>query len=137
MRSTVLIIVAILIVGCVIYLFSAPSKPEHWMINVVKNHLATINPDYKSIPIREGESSYTENKSIIYLCLKDPKTGELYSLNTLIYVTLHEIAHMISKNYGHGDEWKRNFKRLTDEAIRKRLYDPSRPVPDDYCGMKD
>lgn len=135
MLESVWLPLLILIIGVIIYLFTAPSKPPHPAINLIKEKISKVDPKFEKIPMKEGGSSYTENKSIVYLCLKNPKTGVLYSMNTLIYVALHEVAHVLSKSYGHGEEWQRIFHKLTQEAIHKGIYDPSRPVPTDYCGM--
>ena len=110
-------------------------------INEIKRRLAYINPSFKNIPIYESDNnSHTTNKSIIFLCLKDPKTSRPYDINIIMYVVLHEIAHTMSKNYTvnnvHDEEFNNNFNILLNTAILKNVYDPSIPVPRTYCGLK-
>ena len=85
---------------------------NHPLLVDVKNNFSKIKPDYANIPLREGDSAYTENKAAITLCLKDPHTGTHYDMNTIMYVALHELAHMITPQQGHGAEFKKNFADL-------------------------
>ena len=102
----------------------------------IRRRLEIINPNYARIPLREGSSAYTEDKHTIYLCLRDPATAKAYDLSVLMYVCLHEIAHVISKNIGHGPEFKNNFSGLLARAAEVGVYDPRFPLPEKYCGVK-
>src|SRR5437868_7275524 len=107
---------------------------NHPLINEIRKRLALLSPEYASIPMRIGKRSFTEDKSVITLCIEDPKTGKLYDINTLMYVSLHELAHVVTKADGdesHADEFKGNFSKLLKEAARKRIYDPRQPIPTD------
>ncbi len=126
----------VIVVGIILFIALKPHGPPHPKIKDIKEQLKKINPKFSQIPMREGKSAYTENKSIVFLCLKDPKTGEYYDMNTLMYVTLHELAHVVSKGYGHGQEWKNNFTKLLNQAHRSGIYDPSQPIVKNYCGIK-
>lgn len=101
----------------------------------VRYNFSLLNPKYANIPLREGNSAYTENKRSITLCLKNPETGETYDMNTLMYVALHELAHVVSESHGHTDEFKRNFVILLREASRIGIYNPRREIPQTYCGV--
>ena len=85
-------------------------------------------------------TSYSVNKGKqIILCLrsKDEKE-ELIDENTLTFVAIHEIAHVMSKTIGHNDEFWNNFKFLLKEAIKRGLYncvDYSKQ-PKKYCGIE-
>ena len=75
---------------------------------------------------------------MITLCVVDPNTGEFYDTNTITYVALHELAHVITRADGdesHGDEFKGNFARLLKEAQAKGVYDARKPIPLTYCGV--
>jgi len=104
-------------------------------IQQIKQNFTKLDPNYGKIPLQEGDSSYTENKEVITLCIKDPETKKYYDMNTLMYVALHELAHMVSKNHGHGDEWRQNFDKLLKEGANAGVYDPRIPIPDKYCGI--
>ena len=126
-----LIIIALLF----IYLVSLPPVQEHFLIETLKEKLTIVNPRFDTIDIREGSSSYTEDKSIIYLCLRD-ESGKYYPMNTLIYVVLHEIAHMLNKdNFGHTPEFHKVFDKLLCKAAAKGVYDPKQPHANWYCGV--
>ena len=137
MGLAILVVVGIVISVLVVwYIFFKRKGPSHPAIRRLKKEIAKIDPKLAEIPIYVGNSAYTENKTIIYVCLKHPRTGEVYDMNTLIYVTLHEIAHVITEEYDeHGPEWQNNFTKLLNRAYRRGVYDPSRPVPKDYCGV--
>ena len=95
-----------------------------------------ISPGTGKIPIKEGNESYTMNKSNITLCIRDPKTNKLYPWNTLVYVSLHELGHCITRTKEkdpHGPIFRRNFKRLLDRAQQLGYYDSRIPIPETYC----
>lgn len=129
-----LVLIPIVIAIVVIVWMKKRPGHVHPTIKDIKKRLEAIDKSYTKIPIYEGDSAYTEDKSVIYICLRHPKTGERYSVNTLMYVCLHEIAHAISNTYGHGKEWKNNFSKLLNLAYKRGVYDPSQPIPNDYCG---
>lgn len=138
MNSAVLLIfLVILAFLLVLYVKSKNYSSDNPVILQVKSNFSKINPEYGKIPIREGNNSYTENKSAITLCITDPDTGKYYSMNTIMYVALHELSHIISKTYGHNEEFKRNFVILLKIATEKGLYDPSLPMPPSYCGISN
>jgi len=134
MVGTIYIILAIVAIFC-IYLVSLPVTREPFQITNLKETLQVVNPDFAKIDIRESTTSYTEDKSIIYLCIKD-ENGALYPLNTLVYVALHEIAHFINKeDFGHTPAFNKIFNKLLCDAAKKGIYNPAMPHSDFYCGI--
>ena len=119
-----------------IWYVTKPTIPLHPALVHIKERISFLNPKYGDIPLREGKSSYTENKSTIYICLRDPKSRKYYDINTLMYVSLHELAHVISHQYGHGDEFKENFDKLLNYAETRGIYDRHIPMPKTYCGVE-
>lgn len=84
-----------------------------------------------------GFTSYTENKGDkLVLCLRD-KDGKLHDINTLTFVTLHEISHIMNKHWGHGFEFWEVFRFILRNGIECGIYTPVdyslNPV--EYCGM--
>ena len=57
-------------------------------------------------------------------------------MNTLMYVALHELAHVVNSTHGHDDEFKKNFAKLLERATQLGIYDPTKPLPEYYCGVK-
>lgn len=86
----------------------------------------------------EGFTSYSVNKGEeLVFCLKSKKTKKLHSLNLIMYVALHELAHIACPETGHTQLFKDIFAMFTREAIKINLY---RNVnynedPVEYCGM--
>jgi hypothetical protein len=87
------------------------------------------------------DTSYSENKGQkIVVCLRDktqPPNYPLIEKNTVMFVMLHEMAHLMTETIGHTPEFWGNFKRILDDAVKMGLYTPvnysQRPVR--YCGM--
>lgn len=87
------------------------------------------NSDLTSFSVNKGEE--------IALCLKSKKTKELHNINLLMYVTIHEMAHIACPEIGHGDLFKKIFRFLCEEAIKIGVYkyDNYENNPVEYCGM--
>jgi hypothetical protein len=86
-------------------------------------------------------TAYSENKGEkIALCLnKNKKKGEdeLIDLNTLTFVALHELSHIMTRSIGHKQEFWENFKFLLQNAKTAQIYIPIdyNKNPSEYCGM--
>lgn len=108
-------------------------------------HLECLNHKKKNVmeKIRmcKGGSSYTIDKEFMYICTKDPKTGNYYDDTMLMHVTLHEISHVICDEIGHTKKFDDIFNALMDEchapscSNQYRIYDKHAPLLDDYCGV--
>jgi hypothetical protein len=119
------------------YLYHKYSSSKHPTIRAIRKRLEALDPQFLDVPIKVGRDTYTENKSVVYVCLRHPITGEIYDMNTLMYVTLHELAHVITPNYdNHGTVWQNNFTKLLNAAHKLGIYDPTKPIPKDYCGIE-
>lgn len=111
---------------------------KHPILNEVRRRFGVINPRYTQIPLKTGKKSYTEDKTVITLCVVNPETGGYYDINTIMYVALHELAHVITNADGdqsHGEEFKGNFARLLKVANAKGVYNSRKPIPVTYCGV--
>lgn len=81
--------------------------------------------------VKSRDRTYTINKQKIYIVLEKPN-GEKYNRDTLLFVLLHEIAHILSPDEHHTQEFHRIEKRLHSAAIdlgyiRKERLDKSYP----------
>ena len=88
----------------------------------------------------DGITSYTVNKGErIVLCLRS-KQGVLHSINMIMYVLLHELAHIMSVSHSitrHNEEFHDNLNLLLKHAIDLQLYDPNvSKKSQSYCGME-
>ena len=83
-------------------------------------------------------TSFSVNKGEeIAFCLRSKKSNELHQLNLIMYVALHEMAHIACPEIGHGALFKKIFKFLTEVSIEIGIYqlDNYESNPIEYCGM--
>lgn len=137
MKELIIFLIIIFVVLVITYFLQKKSKysHDHPILEKIRNNFIKLDPEYGKIPLRYGNSAYTENKAVITLCLRNPKTQKFYDMNTLMYVALHELAHVISISHGHNDEFKDNFYDLLSRASKIGIYDPTLPIPETYCGI--
>ncbi len=85
--------------------------------------------NYTSYSINKGEQ--------IVFCLRSKYTGKLHDLNLLMYVVIHEMAHVACPEYGHTPLFKKIFAFLLTVAIELDIYTKvnfhTHPV--EYCGL--
>ena len=89
-------------------------------------------------PKDDKYTSYTINKGEkIVFCLRSKIFEKIHDMNTLMYVVIHEMAHVGCPEYGHTPLFKKIFKFLLKEAINIQIYKPVdyRINPQKYCGM--
>ncbi len=88
----------------------------------------------------ESGTSFTVNKGEkLHICLRDKKDNlKHHELNLLMFVAIHELAHIMSVDYGHKEEFNRNFKFLLKNAVQLRIYKPVNysETPVTYCGIQ-
>lgn len=84
-------------------------------------------------------TAYSENKGEkIALCSTTQKhKGNLIDENTLMFVVLHELAHIMTISLDHTKEFWDNFKQLLIYAKKVNIYTPIDYSKDSsvYCGM--
>lgn len=89
-------------------------------------------------------TTYTIDKQDMHVCLRTRDTNEtLYDINLLMYVILHELAHLCNYDEsgnaieGHGKEFKDIFYLLVVEAIKIDIYKyvDYTQYPQEYCGI--
>ena len=90
--------------------------------------------------IDANSTSYSENKGErIVVCLRDKqKPYPLVDENTVMFVVLHEMAHLMTTTIGHTPEFWANFRRILKDAIGAGVYQEVNYTrePVEYCGMK-
>jgi hypothetical protein len=136
-KNVLLLFVLFIILGCIIYWVYYTTKEnklqEDPMLWKLKDMLLPLHPEVKNLKLYKGDKSYTINKEKIYICLKD-EHDQYYPTNMLIYVTLHELAHLINKDdVGHTEKFHKIFDKLLDEAYNRGIYNPSIPPIENYC----
>lgn len=107
----------------------------------VKRLATNFNPQKVSeILPTSSYTAYTENKGEkMAFCTTTTKKGDnLIDENTLTFVAIHEVAHIMTKSVGHTSEFWQNFKFLLENATKINIYTPVdyKKKPVNYCGMK-
>lgn len=113
----------------------------------LKTYITTMDPkpgyagrlnNYKySENILNIDTSFTINKKYVYMCLTPKDNTYVYDINTLMYIALHEFAHVCSKSSGHTREFMKIYKDLLKHAIDIGIYEyiDYRENPINYCGL--
>jgi len=90
------------------------------------------NLDYKSY------KAYTLNKgSEVVLCMRDKEGKLITDINTMIFVLIHELAHIMTYENGHPPIFWKNMGYLLKKASEIGIYKPVdySKTPIDYCGI--
>ncbi len=115
--------------------------------DMTKRLMENYNPSSltENAPPTASNTSYVEDKGKVFaVCIREKETGKNHIFNegeqknTLDFVVLHELAHIASPSYGHGDEYWQNYGILLKNAEEAGLYVPQdyRKKPVDYCQLK-
>ena len=72
------------------------------------------NNNYTSYSINKGEK--------IVFCIRSKKTGELVDINTMMFVAIHEMGHLMSESIGHTQEFWKNMKYLLHRGEEIGIY---------------
>ena len=107
----------------------------------VKRLVKNFNPQKVSeILPTSSYTAYSENKGEkLAFCTTTTKKGDnLIDENTLTFVAIHELSHIMTKSIGHTTEFWQNFKYLLTNAIKINLYTAVdyKKKPVNYCGLK-
>jgi hypothetical protein len=106
----------------------------------VKKLVEGFNPKKINETLPTSElTAYSENKGEkIAFCLNRTKNSTtLIDINTLTFVALHELSHVMTTSIGHKQEFWQNFKFLLENAKTAGIYEPVdyKNKPQSYCGM--
>lgn len=117
-----------------------PSK-NYWIKMLKKNYSSYI---LSEAAVDNRYTTFTVDKSDMHVCLRTrDQNDKLYEINLLMYVILHELAHLCNYDIngypitGHGNEFKAIFKILVIEAVRIGVYRYTdyTKQPQEYCNM--
>lgn len=105
--------------------------------------IGRLNSQFKTTIINESSennsyTSYSVNKGEqIVFCLRSKYNNQLHDINLLMYVALHELAHIGCKSYGHTDEFKNIFAFLISVSTELNIYQKIdfKNKPIEYCGL--
>jgi len=103
-----------------------------------------VDEIYEISPLNStGATSYTENKGEkLVLCLRKKVPNgenihEFHDINTLMFVVLHELTHIMNDRWGHKEQYWRMFKFIVLNAVEAGIYIPVDYAKNSkvYCGM--
>ena len=106
----------------------------------IKRLVKGFNPKkiMETLPTSEY-TAYSENKGekLAFCLTKKKNEGNMIEPNTLTFVSIHEVAHIMTKSVGHDKEFWNNFKFLLENAKEIGIYSPVdySKNPTEYCGM--
>jgi hypothetical protein len=97
------------------------SEAGHMADPPVRRFVDRFNPDdMMENDMGSDSTSYSENKGeLIVVCLRDktqPPHFPFVDENTLMFVLLHEMAHLMTESIGHTPEFWNNFKKILQDA---------------------
>lgn len=109
-----------------------------------KENIKRLYRNYNPKNISEGSAesgytSYSVNKGErIILCIRQKDDSNSFvQKNIILYVAIHELAHLATKTVGHDESFWENFRFLLTEAINIGIYKKvdysTNPVS--YCGI--
>ena len=104
--------------------------------NIVKRfdpHSISESPGgskYTSYSVNKGE------KIVFCIRTKDPQE-KIIDINTIMFVAIHELAHLMSDSIGHTEEFWTNMKYLLKQGMDLGIYkyQDYRANPKPYCGI--
>lgn len=114
-----------------------PDKPQirQWVNNFSPdpNRFEEATPDAQ-------HTSYSVNKGEkVHLCLRQREgpNETLVNENIMVFVSLHEMAHVITPSLGHGPDFWNNFAWLLKQAEERGIYkyQDFKAHPVSYCGL--
>ena len=116
-------------------------KDEYPNRENVKRLAEKFNPKKISETLPTSKyTAYSENKGEkLAFCTTTTKEGsKLIDENTLTFVAVHELGHVMTESVGHTKEFWQNFKFLLKNAVKIGIYEPIdyKKKPKNYCGMK-
>lgn len=113
-----------------------------------KLQVKQLKQNFKPDPSRISEStpdaehtSYSVNKGeSVHFCLRQRRGNNesLVKENIMVFVALHEMAHMVTPTIGHGPDFWNNFGWLLKIAEDQGIYtyEDFSAHPVSYCGVK-
>jgi hypothetical protein len=116
------------------------SDPSAMMDPRIKTLVSRFNPEnLVENDVNSDSTSYSENKGErIVVCIRDKTPPyDFVDENTVMFVLIHEMAHLMTLSVGHTPEFWTNFKRLLHDGVSVGIYSAVNysKIPTEYCGM--
>lgn len=108
-----------------------------------KQYIEQLHQRIQGVELAENtpESSYTsysvDKGEEMVICLRSKRVGDIHDLNLLMYVVLHEMAHVACPCEQHNPPFHDIFIFLQEEAIKLGIFKHTEYDinPHEYCGI--
>ena len=108
------------------------------------SYIQIIVDKLNSVFIREVEkdspyTSYSVNKGEeLVFCLRNKQSNEFYDYNKVLYVAVHEIAHIGCPEIGHTKLFFELNRYILETAQENNMYEfvDYNNIPEEYCGIQ-
>jgi hypothetical protein len=106
----------------------------------IKQLKESFNPEYitENIP-GSIYVAYSVNKGEeLSICIREKDTEKFIDNNIILFVAIHELAHIMTPETGHTPLFWDNMKYLLEQASTSGIYHPQdySQNPVNYCGME-
>lgn len=112
----------------------------------MEQYMERLRASLPTLKIRENPLRYPEQRFTSYsvnkgekmvMCVRDPSTNDVHDYNTIMYVALHEAAHIACPDVGHTKLFKEIQRYLVRSAIELGVYEDKdyQDHPQSYCGI--
>lgn len=107
----------------------------------IRRLVGNFNPDNFTESTPDAKTtSYSINKGEkVVFCLRSKRAEQqLVRKNTMMFVAIHELAHLMTKSVGHEPDFWDNFKFLLVIGIHLKTYKHVNfnKNPEEYCGTE-
>lgn len=112
---------------------------------IAKEKVAFMKHNWNPSNIEESDpdsntTSYSLNKGkkLVFCIRHKDNQGSFVDDNTLAFVGIHELAHLMTTEVGHTPLFWSNMKLLLEVAVKHNLYTPENyeNQPKKYCGIE-
>lgn len=139
-NSEIVIVIVLLLIILWMYITTNVISQDQEVIDRLnadlRKILEPIQPNIVFSLVADSRT-YTSDKRVIHLLIVDPSTSKTYNYNTLLYVAIHELAHVMCPEKGHTPLFDKYHQLLVDQAFKDGLlisggeYDNSYPCNED------
>ena len=136
-EDLLVLLIAWAVIGYFFFFHNQVETYDDPLIVKLRFDMLKIDPRAALFTFNAANESFTEDKKHIFICMKDTN-GNYYPYNMLIYVAIHELAHGVSPVHDAehvSREFRDNFDMLLRRATELKIWDPSIPLVNNYCGI--
>jgi hypothetical protein len=121
-------------------LLNDPNVINHYMYKYVSK----LKDKLENVEIQESSAdskytSYSVNKGeLLVFCIRSKKNDKIHDINDLLYVAIHELAHIACPEIGHTELFFSINSYLIKKSIEYGIYKyvDYNTEPHEYCGME-